>query len=134
MESTQGGVMARNNSKSSFIVDVKDKQSLDPISVELKGVMIKRSIQAFSQGGHGVVSYQGRLYIPNVDDLREEILKKSNISWYFIRKEQRDESWFARSLLVEKSEKGYYRIRGYISKLPVSESWASKTKSFLPRH
>ena len=74
VDSTKGGVMVHNGSKLSFVIEVKSKQGLDPILVELKEAVLKKSVEAFSQGGDGVLRYQGRLCVPNVDELREQIL------------------------------------------------------------
>ncbi|WMV58319.1 hypothetical protein MTR67_051704 [Solanum verrucosum] len=52
--STKGSVMIHNGSESSFGMDVKSKQ-----------------------GGDGVLRYQGRLCVLNVDDLRERILEEA---------------------------------------------------------
>ncbi|WMV49673.1 hypothetical protein MTR67_043058 [Solanum verrucosum] len=40
--------------------------------LELKEAILKKFVEAFSQGGDGVLRYQGRLCVPNVDDLRDE--------------------------------------------------------------
>jgi len=61
VDSTKGGVMVHNGSKSSFVVDVKAKQGLDPILVKLKEAVLLKFVEAFSQGGGGVLRYQGRL-------------------------------------------------------------------------
>ncbi|WMV45417.1 hypothetical protein MTR67_038802 [Solanum verrucosum] len=50
VDSTKGGVMVHNGSKSSFVEDVKAKQGLDPILVELREVVLKKTIEAFFQG------------------------------------------------------------------------------------
>ncbi|WMV37778.1 hypothetical protein MTR67_031163 [Solanum verrucosum] len=84
VDSTKGGVMVHNGSESSFVADVKAKQGLDTILVELKDVVLKKSVEAFSQGGDGVLRYQGRLCVPNVDDLREQILTEAHSSQYSI--------------------------------------------------
>ncbi|WMV13676.1 hypothetical protein MTR67_007061 [Solanum verrucosum] len=55
--------MVHNSSELSFLMDVKSKQSLDPILVELKEAVLKKSVEAFSQGGDGVLRYQGRLCV-----------------------------------------------------------------------
>ncbi|WMV50156.1 hypothetical protein MTR67_043541 [Solanum verrucosum] len=47
--------MVHNGSESSFVIDVKAKQILDPILVELKESALKKSIEAFSQGADGCV-------------------------------------------------------------------------------
>ncbi|WMV41696.1 hypothetical protein MTR67_035081 [Solanum verrucosum] len=51
---------------------------------ELKEAVLRKSVEAFSQGGDGVLRYQGRLCVPNVDDLREQILSEAYSSRYFI--------------------------------------------------
>ncbi|WMV32886.1 hypothetical protein MTR67_026271 [Solanum verrucosum] len=65
-------------------MDVKAKQGLDPIFLELKEVVLKNSVEPFSQGGDGVLRYQGRLCVSNVDDLREKILVEVHRSRYSI--------------------------------------------------
>jgi len=71
--------MIHNGSELSYVAEVKAKQSLDPILVELKEAVLKKSVEAFSQGGDGVLRYQSRLSVPNVDDLRERILTEAHI-------------------------------------------------------
>ncbi|WMV33494.1 hypothetical protein MTR67_026879, partial [Solanum verrucosum] len=66
VDSTKGGVMFHNGSESSFVMDVKAKQDLDLILVELKEAVLKKSVEAFSQGGDGILSYQGWLYVLNI--------------------------------------------------------------------
>ncbi|WMV09521.1 hypothetical protein MTR67_002906 [Solanum verrucosum] len=63
---------------------VKSQQGLDPILIEFKEVVLKNSVDAFSQGGDGVLKYQCRLCVPNVDDLRDQILSEGNSSRYSI--------------------------------------------------
>ncbi|KAH0765165.1 hypothetical protein KY285_001036 [Solanum tuberosum] len=58
VDSTKGGIMVYNGSVSSFVADVKAKKGLDPILVELKETMLKKSVVAFSQGGDGVFRYK----------------------------------------------------------------------------
>ncbi|KAH0709210.1 hypothetical protein KY284_010637 [Solanum tuberosum] len=69
VDSTKGGVMIHNGSELSFVVDE---------------AVLKKSVEAFSQGGDVVLRYQGRLCVPNVDDLREQILSEAHSSWYSI--------------------------------------------------
>ncbi|WMV45761.1 hypothetical protein MTR67_039146 [Solanum verrucosum] len=59
LNSSKGGVMVHNGSEPSFVSDVKVVQCLDPILVELKEEVLKKSVEAFSQGGDGVLRYQG---------------------------------------------------------------------------
>ncbi|WMV18906.1 hypothetical protein MTR67_012291 [Solanum verrucosum] len=84
VDSTKGGVMVHNCSESSFVADVKAKEGLDPTLVELKKAIHKMSIEAFSQWGYGVLSYEGHLCVPNVDHLREHILSEAHGSWHSI--------------------------------------------------
>jgi len=39
------------------VADVKAKQGLDPILIELKEAVLKKSVEAFSQEGDGVFRY-----------------------------------------------------------------------------
>ncbi|KAH0776336.1 hypothetical protein KY290_007747 [Solanum tuberosum] len=84
VDSTKGGFMVHHSSESSFVVDVKSKQHLDPILMKLKESVLNKSVEAFSQGGYGVLRYQGRLCISDVDGLREKILEESHGSRYSI--------------------------------------------------
>ncbi|WMV41874.1 hypothetical protein MTR67_035259 [Solanum verrucosum] len=84
MDSTKGSVMVHNGSESSFVTDVKAMQCLDPTLVVLKEMILRKSIEAFSQGGDGVLRYQGCLCVSKVDDLREQILSEAHSSWYSI--------------------------------------------------
>ena len=71
MDSTKGGVVVHNVSESSFVMDVKSKQGLDYILVVLKELVLNKFVEAFSQGGDGVLRYQGRLCVPDVDGLNK---------------------------------------------------------------
>ncbi|KAH0694838.1 hypothetical protein KY285_021935 [Solanum tuberosum] len=46
--------------------------------LELKGVVHQQKVDVFSQGGDGVLRYQGRLCVPNVGELRQHILTKAH--------------------------------------------------------
>ncbi|WMV40996.1 hypothetical protein MTR67_034381 [Solanum verrucosum] len=59
VDSTKGGVIVHNGSKLSLVADVKAKKGLDPTLVELKEMVLKKSVEAFSQGGNGILRYQG---------------------------------------------------------------------------
>ncbi|WMV24685.1 hypothetical protein MTR67_018070 [Solanum verrucosum] len=76
--------MVHHSSESFFVVDVKSKQHLDLILMELKELVLNKSVEAFSQGEDGVLRYQGRLCVPNVDGLREKILEVAHGSRYSI--------------------------------------------------
>ena len=63
---------------------VKEKQERDPILLELKGAVNNQKVEDFSQGGYGVLRYQGRLCVPNVGELRQQILEETHNSRYSI--------------------------------------------------
>ncbi|WMV46413.1 hypothetical protein MTR67_039798 [Solanum verrucosum] len=50
-------VMVRHNSESSVFVDVKSKQHLDPILMELKVSVLNQAIETFSQGEDEVLRH-----------------------------------------------------------------------------
>ncbi|KAH0657090.1 hypothetical protein KY285_031972 [Solanum tuberosum] len=105
--------VAHIEDESSFVADVKDKQGLDLTLVELKEAVLKKSVEVFSQEGDGVLRYQGRLCVPNVEDLREQILEEAHSSRYSIHpgatKMYCD---LTGDLLVEWDEEGHYGICG----------------------
>ncbi|WMV29835.1 hypothetical protein MTR67_023220 [Solanum verrucosum] len=57
---------------------------LDTILVELKEGVLRKSIKAISQGVDGVLRYQSHLCVPNIDDLRGQILSEAHSSRYSI--------------------------------------------------
>ena len=44
-------------------MEVKEKQDSNPIFLELKGAVNNQRVEVFSQGGDGVLFYQGRLCV-----------------------------------------------------------------------
>ena len=66
-------MVVHQNFESSLEVEVNSKQHLDLLLIELKESVLGKMIESFSQGG-GVIRYQGRFYVPNVDDLRSRIV------------------------------------------------------------
>ncbi|WMV30034.1 hypothetical protein MTR67_023419 [Solanum verrucosum] len=81
---SDGGVIVHNRSESSSVVEVKEKQESDPILLELKGAVQKQTVEVFSQGGDGVLRYQGRLCVPDLIELRQHILTEPHNSRYSI--------------------------------------------------
>lgn len=73
-----GCVVIVDNSKSSLVEEVKAKQDLDPTLLELKALVKDGKVEVFSQGGDGVLRYQGRLCMPCLDGLREKILDEAH--------------------------------------------------------
>ena len=65
-------------------MDVKEKQDNDLILLELKGAVHHQRVEVFSQGGDGVLRYQGRLCVHDVGELRQHILAEAYISRYSI--------------------------------------------------
>ncbi|WMV49978.1 hypothetical protein MTR67_043363 [Solanum verrucosum] len=87
-----GSVAHFDEDKKEFIRDVhrycrldgKRQVGLDLFFVELKEVGLKKSVEAFSQEGDGLLRYQGQLCVPNINDLREKIISEAHCSRYFV--------------------------------------------------
>ena len=84
MSISNSGVIFQSGAESSFIVEVKEKKDNDPIFLEHKGAVHSHRVEVFSQGGDGVLRYQGRLCVPDVGELRQHILSKTHNSRYSI--------------------------------------------------
>ncbi|XP_075108935.1 uncharacterized protein LOC142180766 [Nicotiana tabacum] len=83
--SGEGRVIVRNRVESSLIVEVKEKQHEDPLLVQLEEGIHKHKTMDFSLGTNdGMLSYQGRLCVPNVDSLQERIMTEAHNSRYFV--------------------------------------------------
>ena len=80
------GVTIQNGRKSSFIVEVKDKEDSDPILLELKGVVYNQRVEVFSHGEDGILCYQCRLCVPDISDLRQHIFAEAHNTRYSIHK------------------------------------------------
>ena len=79
------GVTVQNRAESSLEVEVKKKQDSDQILLELKGAVHYQRVEVFSQGGDGVLCYQGRLCVSDdVGELRQHILVEADKSRYSI--------------------------------------------------
>ena len=79
-DSPNCGFTVHHNSESSLVVEVKYKQRLDQSLMELKELVLCKLNKFFSIRGDGVLRYQGRLCVPNVDDLRNSDPRGS--SWF----------------------------------------------------
>lgn len=66
----KGGFIVQHISDSFSVLEVNYKQHLYPILIKLKESVLKKFVEEFSQGGHGVLRYHGRLCVPNMDYLR----------------------------------------------------------------
>ena len=65
-------------------MEFKINQESDLILLELKGEVNNQRVEVFSQGGDGVLRYQGRLCVPDVGELRQHILAEAHNSRYSI--------------------------------------------------
>ena len=84
MSISDSGVTVQNGEESSLVVEVKENQESDSIFLELKGAVNNQRVEVFSQGGDGVLRYQGRLCVPDVGELRQHILAEAHKSRYSI--------------------------------------------------
>ena len=84
MSISDSGVTVQNGEESSLVVEVKEKKDNDPILLELKGAVHHQRVEVFSQGGDGVLRYQGGLCFPDVGELRQYILAEAHNSRYSI--------------------------------------------------
>ena len=84
VDSNDGRVLVQKGSESSLMNDVKVKQDLDPKLVELKKLVVEKNIEAFSLKEDGILRYQDRLCVSDVDGLKDLILEEDHGSKYFI--------------------------------------------------
>ena len=80
MSISDSGVTLQNGAESSSVVEVKENQESDPILLELKGAVNNQRVEVFSQGGDGVLRYQGRLCVFYVGELRQHTLAEAHKS------------------------------------------------------
>ncbi|WMV57969.1 hypothetical protein MTR67_051354 [Solanum verrucosum] len=73
-----GDIIVHNGSKSSFVSDVKAKQGLDPVLVEIKEAVHKNYVEALSQEGDGVLRYQVYEWNGMKNDITEFVAKCPN--------------------------------------------------------
>ena len=83
-DSTSGGVSVHSSSKSSFVVEVKKGQHLDPVLMELKNSVLVKMNESFVLGGDDILRYQDRLCVPHVDDLQTRVVAEAHGSIYSI--------------------------------------------------
>ncbi|XP_069143367.1 uncharacterized protein [Solanum lycopersicum] len=82
--SPNGGFVVHYNSDSSLVVEVKSKQYLEHLLMQLKESVLNKLKYSFSQEGGGLLSYQGRLCVPDIEDFRKQIQKETHGSRYSI--------------------------------------------------
>ncbi|KAF3684468.1 hypothetical protein FXO38_00255 [Capsicum annuum] len=94
LDSKDGGVIVHELAKSSLCAEVKEKKVEDPILMQIKKDMGQQKFMTFEISGDGILRFQGRLCVPNVDGLWERILNEAHTSsegrthearWYFQR-------------------------------------------------
>ncbi|WMV41634.1 hypothetical protein MTR67_035019 [Solanum verrucosum] len=78
MSISDDGVTVQNGSKSSLVVEVKEKQDSGPILLQLNDVVHQQKVEVFSRGGDGVLRYQDCLCIPKVDGYSRFVAKCPN--------------------------------------------------------
>ena len=70
--------------KSSLCAEVKEKQVKDPILMQIKKDVGQQKVMSFEIGGDGILRYQGRLCVPDVDGLRKRIFDEAHTSRYVV--------------------------------------------------
>ncbi|KAH0681196.1 hypothetical protein KY284_022281 [Solanum tuberosum] len=84
LESPDEGVIVQNAAESSLVVEVKEKQYIDPILLKLKEIVQQGMTKAFELTQEGVLRCQNRLCVPNVDELRKRIMMEAHHSRYSV--------------------------------------------------
>ncbi|XP_070032171.1 uncharacterized protein [Nicotiana tomentosiformis] len=70
-------------SQPSLFEHIRNRQYDDPHLLTIKDTVLRGSAKEMTISDDGVLRLQGRICVSNVDGLREWILKKAHISWYF---------------------------------------------------
>ena len=77
-------VTVQNGAVSSVVVEANENNDSDPIFPEPKNDVHNQRVEVFSQGGDGVLPYQGRLCLPDISKLIQNILSEDHKSRYSI--------------------------------------------------
>ena len=80
VDSTSGGISVHPSSESSLVVKVKQVQHLDHVLMELNDSVLINMNESFTLGGDGILRYQDRLCVPDVDDLLTQINGEALVS------------------------------------------------------
>uniref|UniRef100_A0A1U7XXA8 Uncharacterized protein LOC104241042 n=1 Tax=Nicotiana sylvestris TaxID=4096 RepID=A0A1U7XXA8_NICSY len=83
-EIEERGITAYALAQSSLVADVKAKQDEDSYLVKLKEGIKNKEITTFTLGSDGVLKFNDRLCVPDVDGLRKAIMEESHSSRYSI--------------------------------------------------
>ena len=73
VDSTSRGVSVHPSSESSFVVEDKKGQHLDPVFMELNKSVLLKMNESFALGGDGILRYCDKLCVPDVDYLQTRI-------------------------------------------------------------
>ncbi|XP_070008339.1 uncharacterized protein [Nicotiana sylvestris] len=83
--SDEGKVMVHNGEESSLVVEVKEKQLIDPVLAQMMETVLNNKTSTFSLGGEdGVLRCQGRLCVPDVDNHRGRVMAEAHNSRYSV--------------------------------------------------
>ncbi|XP_070025336.1 uncharacterized protein [Nicotiana sylvestris] len=83
--SDEGMVMVRNGAESSLVAEVKEKRFIDPALAQMKEAVLNNKTSTFSLGGEdGVLRCQGRLCVPDMDNLRGRVMAEAHNSRYSV--------------------------------------------------
>ncbi|XP_070046801.1 uncharacterized protein [Nicotiana tomentosiformis] len=130
-DSSEGRDIVQNRAESSLVVEVKEKQYDDPLLVQLKEGIHKHKTMAFSLGmNDGMLRYQGRLCVPNVDGLQKRIMTEAHRSKYFMHPGSTKMYHDLNKSTGEWNEEGCGRLCGEIPKLSASEGRAPEARWF----
>ena len=122
IDSSEGGAIVKNGAESSMVVEVKEKQDQDPILLQLKDNVHKQKVMAFAKRGDGVLRYQERLCVPNVDGIRERIMSEAHSSRYSIHPGSTKMYHDLRDIYWWSGMKRYCRFCVQEPELPTSQS------------
>ncbi|XP_075096435.1 uncharacterized protein LOC142174524 [Nicotiana tabacum] len=78
------GVVVQNIAGSSLVDEVEMRQFEDPELVKIKESIPFQKKQLFKQSDDGILKYKGRLYVPNVGELRKKIMIEMHQSRYSV--------------------------------------------------
>ncbi|WMV50476.1 hypothetical protein MTR67_043861 [Solanum verrucosum] len=82
--SKRGGVLASIEVRPTFIEEIKAKQFEDENLEELRKKTVIGKAQETILDANGVLNFKGRICVPRVHDLMENLLAESHGSWYSI--------------------------------------------------
>ncbi|MCF7184069.1 hypothetical protein L3H42_11270, partial [Corynebacterium sp. MC-13] len=63
---------------------MKEKQDQDPVLFQLKEDIHKQKVMVFSKGGDGVLRYQSRFYVLDINGIRDRIMAEAHSTRYSI--------------------------------------------------